>query len=659
MIISDAPENIDGLAQYLSPPASTASNKNPWAAYAKPSTHEGPPSWEDVFGQFNAAHQAQYGKPINRAWTADQDSAAAKLKIDDVYKQGVADYNAANNTDYPVYEPVLGLDVQPNAYTPSDDEKSWWVKNRGTVLGIAALAVGLPYVMELAATLGAEAATLTLAEAGAIEAGATIGATAGVVAPEAAAFVFNAAADSLAASQALGLTVADVVAGTVAPAVAAGGSTFASIAANPGLALGQAMGVTNPAAAQALGQTVINTAMNGGDVEAALKNAALSAGVNFAGSNISSAVKTALVDSGLPPSVNNAITSGATSLAKATLAGKDPLAALVGTEVGIAVGELANQIPGFSDMSPYQKQAATSAISGTLSGKTGAQLTNDQLNLALKAGVKAGAEALDSPQNIAQDGGGTTAAMQGGFGDTADKPVTEQDLQDVLKGYTPTTDYGVNTGGYEISKAGSTEGLTVPVNTHTFNEDGTIDYGVADTDAGEEIGLQMPTAPSQTDMGGGYGFITPVEGGYMTSLGFVPTDHSQILGDPASFINDPNVLGKTVIGPDTIRAPLDVTPATKPKAPVIPVKPTTAPPAAPSKPTAPTAEMQTSQTQTSEPASLSEIFELYDPFGGSIFQAPRASKTPASSLKSVYTLPPSIRAAEGGSIDDLMEYLRK
>jgi hypothetical protein len=480
------------------------------------------------------------------------------------------------------------------------------------------------------------------------------------VAPEAAAFVFNAAADSLAASQALGLTVADVVAGTVAPAVAAGGSTVASIAANPGLALGKALGVTNPVAAQALGQTVINTAMNGGDIEAALKNAAISAGTNFVGSNISGAVKTALVDSGLPPSVNNAITSGATSLATATLAGKDPLSALVGTEVGIAVGELANQIPGFSEMSPYQKQAATSAISGTLSGKTGAQLTNDQLNLALKAGMKAGAEALDSPQNITQDGGGTTAAMQGGFGDTADKPVTEQDLQDVLKGYTPTTDYGVDTGGYEISKAGSTEGLTVPASTHTFNDDGTIDYNIAATDAGEETGLQMPEAPSQTEMGGGYGFITPVDGGYMTSLGFVPTDHSQILGDPASFINDPNVLGKTVIGPDTIRAPLDVTPTSK--APVIPVKPAVVPPevptSAPSKPAA-AAETQTSQTQTSTPVSLSEIFELYDPFGESIFQASRASKTPASSLKSVYALPPSIRAAEGGSIDDLIEYLRK
>jgi hypothetical protein len=421
--------------------------------------------------------------------------------------------------------------------------------------------------------------------------------------------------------------------------------------------------VTNPVAAQALGQTVINTAMNGGDFEAAIKNAALAAGTNFIGSNVSGAVNDVLKNSGLPTNVTNAISSGVTSMAKAELTNKDPFAALLGTETGIVIGELANQIPGFSDMSPYQKQATVSAMSGTLSGKTGAQLTQDQLNLALKAGVKAGAEALDSPQNIAQDGGGTTAAMQGGFGDTADKPVTEQDLQDVLKGYTPTTDYGVNTGGYELSKAGSTEGLTVPVNTHTFNEDGTIDYGIADTDAGEEIGLQMPTAPSQTDMGGGYGFITPVDGGYMTSLGFVPTDHSQILGDPASFINDPNVLGKTVIGPDTIRAPLDVTPATKPKAPVVSVKPTAAPTAAPTsapkQPTAQTAETQTSQTQTSTPVSLSEIFELYDPFGESIFQASRASKTPASSLKSVYTLPPSIRAAEGGSIDDLMEYLRK
>ena len=417
-----------------------------------------------------------------------------------------------------------------------------------------------------------------------------------------------------------------------------------------------AASIPGPWQIPAMAVMAITTIQNGGNLGDVVKNVGKAYLLGEIGAGVSGGVGNVAAEAGLEAATAKTIGTIAGNVAKATASGGDPLAALISGGIGAGVGELTSQIPGFSEMPAAAQKAISTTIAAELQGKDPTQAL---INQALTAGINAGKEIFNSPQNITQDGGGTTAAMQGGFGDTADKPVTQAELDEALGIYTPTTDYGIHTGGYEISKAGSTEGLTVPVNTHTFNEDGTIDYGIADTDAGEEIGLQMPTAPSQTDMGGGYGFITPVDGGYMTSLGFVPTDHSQILGDPASFINDPNVLGKTVIGPDTIRAPLDVTPATKPKAPVIPVKPTTAPSAAPSKSTAPTAEMQTSQTQTSEPASLSEIFELYDPFGGSIFQAPRASKTPASSLKSVYTLPPSIRAAEGGSIDDLMEYLRK
>jgi hypothetical protein len=61
------------------------------------------------------------------------------------------------------------------------------------------------------------------------------------------------------------------------------------------------------------------------------------------------------------------------------------------------------------------------------------------------------------------------------------------------------------------------------------------------------IGLQPPTLPSLGSMGGGQGLSVPVEGGTVTQGGFTPTGAVPVLGDPSSFINDPNVLGQDVI----------------------------------------------------------------------------------------------------------------
>jgi hypothetical protein len=56
-------------------------------------------------------------------------------------------------------------------------------------------------------------------------------------------------------------------------------------------------------------------------------------------------------------------------------------------------------------------------------------------------------------------------------------------------------------------------------------------------------------------MGGGTGLAVGVPGGTVTQLGMVPTGATPVLGDPASFINDPNVLGNTVFTTDTLLAP--------------------------------------------------------------------------------------------------------
>ncbi len=68
-------------------------------------------------------------------------------------------------------------------------------------------------------------------------------------------------------------------------------------------------------------------------------------------------------------------------------------------------------------------------------------------------------------------------------------------------------------------------------------------------------GLQVPTLPGLSAMGGGTGLAVGVPGGTVTQLGFVPTGATPVLGDPGSFINNPNVLGNTVFSTDYLAAP--------------------------------------------------------------------------------------------------------
>jgi len=69
--------------------------------------------------------------------------------------------------------------------------------------------------------------------------------------------------------------------------------------------------------------------------------------------------------------------------------------------------------------------------------------------------------------------------------------------------------------------------------------------GITPGAAGE--GLQLPTTPNIGAMGGGQGLLVPVAGGTVGALGFTPAGAVPILGDPGSFINNPDVLGQPVL----------------------------------------------------------------------------------------------------------------
>jgi hypothetical protein len=62
-------------------------------------------------------------------------------------------------------------------------------------------------------------------------------------------------------------------------------------------------------------------------------------------------------------------------------------------------------------------------------------------------------------------------------------------------------------------------------------------------------GLVLPTMPGIPALGGAQGLTVGVPGGTVGQGGFTPTGATPVLGDPGSFINDPDVLGRPVIEP--------------------------------------------------------------------------------------------------------------
>lgn len=60
----------------------------------------GDPLWEQILGEFNAAHTQQFGGPLNRAWGSDADSQA-------VYERLAADYRARSPTVAAAQTPQL------------------------------------------------------------------------------------------------------------------------------------------------------------------------------------------------------------------------------------------------------------------------------------------------------------------------------------------------------------------------------------------------------------------------------------------------------------------------------------------------------------------------------------------------------------------------
>jgi hypothetical protein len=123
--------------------------------------------------------------------------------------------------------------------------------------------------------------------------------------------------------------------------------------------------------------------------------------------------------------------------------------------------------------------------------------------------------------------------------------------------YVPTTDYGF-TPSYELAPPSVPQGIQAPIINEPITVGTTpIDYSL---NVPSQNGLQLPSMPSLPSMGGAQGLTAAVPGGTVGELGFTPTGVSPVLGDPASFINNPAVTGQPTI-------------PSAPAAPSVPVEP--------------------------------------------------------------------------------------
>lgn len=123
---------------------------------------ENAPQWKDYFDKFQQDHRAQFGIGIDRPWNADPEAARAKEIIDAAYLKALEEYNQRTGHAVPPEAGVLGVDAQPNAYTPKPKQGGFlgglgqWFENNvtqpiqgetGEILGTAALAaLGMNYL---------------------------------------------------------------------------------------------------------------------------------------------------------------------------------------------------------------------------------------------------------------------------------------------------------------------------------------------------------------------------------------------------------------------------------------------------------------------------------------------------------------------------------
>lgn len=273
------------------------------------------PTWMDGYKSFQADHVRNFGEDMNRPWGADADAAKAKEVIDQKYIDNLNAYNQRYGKSTQPDISVLGVDAQPNTYTPTDHSHD------GALGGIA---------KSLGVTTNQLVGGAALAVGG--------WAIASAMAP-------TAAAAAAPVAETAAATGATATAATAAPQVGIIESALASPIAKPALNAGITLAKT-------------------GNVEKALTaGAGAYVGSEFVAPAVGGWAKEAL-------GASNAISSTLGNAASVVTQGGDPIKALQSGAVGVAAGLITDSVPGFDSLGKSTQAAITNAVSAQLTGKS-------------------------------------------------------------------------------------------------------------------------------------------------------------------------------------------------------------------------------------------------------------------------------------------------
>jgi hypothetical protein len=136
-----------------------------------------------------------------------------------------------------------------------------------------------------------------------------------------------------------------------------------------GAFLGAKLGLGSGLAAKTVGNVLLKTALNGGNVKAAV----ISSAIPLLGQSAGNLIGKTLDSSGITGSLNNVITRAATGGLTAAALGKDPVAAMTFGGISAALPLVTAQIPGFGDLPDAAKSALTKTLTAQLTGKDPSQ----------------------------------------------------------------------------------------------------------------------------------------------------------------------------------------------------------------------------------------------------------------------------------------------
>mgnify|MGYP003340471438 FL=1 len=128
--------------------------------------------------------------------------------------------------------------------------------------------------------------------------------------------------------------------------------------------IGSSLGLSG-AAASVVGQTLINTAINGGDIEQAVKSAA----ITYVGAEAAGQIGEMAKNSGASDAIAKTVGTSASQAITAAAMGKDPVLALVAGGANVASGLITQEIPGFNNLPDAAQNAVRSAVAADMQGK--------------------------------------------------------------------------------------------------------------------------------------------------------------------------------------------------------------------------------------------------------------------------------------------------